>query len=347
MKKTVLLFTVLVALILKTNAQMGNQLESNYQKLTDNIELRGLVQVRFQVFDDTAKMDGFDFRRARLDFKGNIAPKFGYRLHAELAGAPKVLDAIFIYKPFEYLHINAGQSKYPISYDNLYGPWNLITINRTQLDNFLVFRENDLYGNQNGRDIGLWLSGKFNIGNDGNERPFIDYSIGVYNGAGINATDNNRDKDIAGALGVSPIKNLWIYGRYLSGSGRTISDPGVDADRERLGSNISYKFKNWIVEAEYLSAADKSDSLALLKRNAFYATIGYMAIQNKLQFVARFDNLDPNENVGDNVINKYVLASSYFFNKNTRIQVEYDFVREQTVSQIKNNLLAIQVQAAF
>ena len=72
-----------------------------------------------------------------------------------------------------------------------------------------------------------------------------------------------------------------------------------------------------------------------------------MAIQNKLQFVARFDNLDPNENVGDNVINKYVLASSYFFNKNTRIQVEYDFVREQTVSQIKNNLLAIMDQFDF
>lgn len=59
--------------------------------------------------------------------------------------------------------MNVGQSKTPYCYDNLYSPWNLLTISRTQIDNALSGREADLYGNQNGRDIGLWLTGKFSV----------------------------------------------------------------------------------------------------------------------------------------------------------------------------------------
>lgn len=153
-----------------------------------------MIHTRYQLFEDDSKIDGFDLRRARLDLRGDVAPKIGFRLHIEFANSVKILDAVFSYKPYEYLNINIGQSKPTFCYDNLYSPWNLPTVNRTQIDNALAFRENDLYGNQNGRDLGLWVSGKINHGQDETKRVILDYTLGLYNGAGINVTDNNKQK---------------------------------------------------------------------------------------------------------------------------------------------------------
>ena len=347
MKSTVLLLVVMLSLSVGMYAQSATQVETYNVKVSQKIELRGLTHVRYQLFEDSTKFDAFDLRRARLDFRGDIAPKFGYRLHTELAGTPKILDATFVYKPYEWLNVNVGQSKYPVCYDNLYSPWNLLTISRTQIDNSLSFRESDLYGNQNGRDIGLWLSGKYSIGSEEAKRPLLDYTLGIYNGSGINVADNNQDKDISAALGISPIKDLWIFGRFLNGIGRTTVQPTVDADRTRFGGNISYKYKSFIVEGEYLAASDESDSLALLERSGYYVTLGYTPIKDKLQIIARLDNYDPNTATEDNITNKYILAASYFFTKNTRIQLEYNLVLEEAETQKENNLFAIQFQAAF
>jgi hypothetical protein len=347
MKSTCLFIVAVWCLIGGVNGQTPAQEETYNIKVSQKIELRGLVQTRYQLFEDSTKIDGFDLRRARLDFRGDIAPKVGYRLHTELAGSPKILDATFVYKPFEWLNVNVGQSKYPICYDNLYSPWNLLSISRTQLDNSLVFRESDLYGNQNGRDIGLWLSGKYSITKGEAKRPILDYTLGVYNGSGINVADNNQDKDISASLGISPIKDLWIFGRFLNGVGRTTVQPTVDADRTRFGGNISYKYKGFLFEGEYLSASDESDSLALLERSGYYITLGYTPIKDKLQIIARIDNYDPNTAAEDNITNKYILATSYFFTKNTRIQLEYNLVLEEAATQKKNNLFAIQFQAGF
>ncbi|MBK8345947.1 MAG: porin [Bacteroidetes bacterium] len=347
MKSTILLLAVMFCITVGVKAQSGTQVETYNVKVSQKIELRGLTHIRYQLFEDSTKFDAFDLRRARLDFRGDIAPKIGYRLHTELAGTPKILDATFVYKPYEWLNVNVGQSKYPICYDNLYSPWTLLTVSRTQIDNSLSFRESDLYGNQNGRDIGLWLSGKYSIGKEEAKRPLLDYTLGIYNGSGINVADNNQDKDISAALGISPVKDLWLYGRYLSGVGQTVIHPGIDATRSRFGGNISYKYKNFLIEGEYLAASDKSDSLGLLERNGYYVTLGYTPIKDKLQVVVRLDNYDPNTAVDDNITNKYILGASYFFTKNTRIQLEYDLVLEEAETQKENNLFAIQFQAGF
>jgi phosphate-selective porin len=320
--------------------------EPQYLKVAQKIELRGLVHVRYQLFEEESRNDAFDLRRARLDIRGDVAPKIGFRLHTELANGPRILDAVATYKHADYLHINVGQSKHPFSYDNLYSPWNLPTVNRTQLDNALAFRENDLYGNRNGRDLGLWLSGKINAGTEETKRPVLDYTVGVYNGAGINTGENNKEKDFGAALGVSPIKDLWIHGRFYSGYGVTLAQPDEDTRRERFGVNATYKTGPWLIEGEYLKGEEENSELIVLERNGYYLTLGYTLPNEKLQVVARYDNYDPNTVLDNNAINRYVLAANWYFTKITRIQLEYDIVREQD-AQIDNNLLAVQFQAAF
>lgn len=319
-------------------------------KTTQKLDFSGMVQTRYQLFQDSTKIDAFDFRRARLVFRGDVGTKVGYRLQVEMANGPKVLDAVFTYKPVEYFNVNVGQSKTPYSYDNYYSPFTLLTISRTQLDNALSNREADLYGNNQGRDIGLWLTGKYSIGEEGAKRPILEYDLGVFNGAGFNVVDNNKDKDFGGFLRVSPVKNLWISGRAYQGFGaKLLANPDSTADRTRFGGDISYRYKSFLVEGEYLTATDDGEGDEdALKRSAYYLTLAYTVIPDKFQVAARLDNYDKNTEKDLDVVNKYVLAASWFFSKTTRIQLEYNLVREEDPDNQKDDdLFAIQFQAGF
>lgn len=319
-------------------------------KLTQKLDFSAFVQTRYQFFQDTTKIDAFDLRRARLIFRGDVGTKVGYRLQLEMANGPKILDAVFTYKPVEYFNVNVGQSKTPYCYDSYYSPMNLLTISRTQIDNSLSNRESDLYGNNQSRDIGLWLTGKYSIGEEGAKRPILEYDLGVFNGSGMNIADNNNDKDFGGFLRVSPIKNMWISGRAYQGYGaKLLANADSTADRTRFGGDISYRYKSFLVEAEYLTATDDGEGDEdALERAGYYVTFAYTVIPDKFQVAARLDNYDKNTEKDLDVVNKYVLAANWYFSKTTRIQLEYNLVQEQDPDKpIENDLFAIQFQAGF
>lgn len=319
-------------------------------KLTQKLDFAAMVQTRYQLFQDSTKIDAFDLRRARLVFRGDVGTKVGYRLQLEMANGPKILDAVFTYKPKEYFNVNVGQSKTPYCYDNYYSPFTLLTVSRTQIDNSLSNRENDLYGNNQGRDIGIWLTGKYSIGEEGNKRPILEYDLGVFNGSGMNVIDNNNKKDFGGFLRLSPVKDLWISGRAYQGYGaKLLANADSTADRTRFGGDISYKYKGFLVEGEYLTGTDDGEGDEdALKRAGYYFTLAYTVIPDKFQVIARLDNYDKNTEKDLDIVNKYILAASWFFSKTTRIQLEYDLVQEEdTDNPIKNDLFAIQFQAGF
>ena len=48
--------------------------------------MSGYTQVRYNSFQQKGKADGFDIRRARLDFQGDFTKKWGYRLLIDFVG---------------------------------------------------------------------------------------------------------------------------------------------------------------------------------------------------------------------------------------------------------------------
>jgi phosphate-selective porin len=346
MPKSLLLLLTFVC-ILPSKAQ-SQQNVSDSASIAKHLQLRGLLHVRYQCFEDTSKNDGFDLRRARLDLKGEAYKNISYRLHLELTGTPKILDATVVYKFQEYVHINIGQSKIPYSYDNLVSPWDLLTASRTQIDNALAARELDLYGNQYGRDIGLWLYGKLYTGKTVNKRPIAEYTIGMYNGAGIQLSDNNEKKDIGLTLRLSPVKNFWLSGRYYNGVGKTTNFPESNTLRTRFGGDVSYKHDKFLVEAEYLQGTDENDSIGLLERGGYYITLGYTPVKNKLQLITRIDTYNNDTEYVNDAVEKYILAATWFFSKVTRVQAEMQIVSEQDkIHADVFNLFAVQFQAGF
>lgn len=321
----------------------GDSSANSYLQLGNHLQLKGLIQGGYSWNDTAVIPSAFYLRRLRLDFTGNIFDGFSYRLQMDLINAMRILNAEVTYAVAPLLSLHFGMSKVPYCYDNFYNPYTLPTISRAYLDEHLATRASDMYGNQYGRDLGLWVTGTYHL--PGN-RPLLEYIAGIYNGAGLAVSDNNKQKDVALTLRVSPVKNVWMSGRYFSGTGEVKAFPGLPVERKRYGGDISFENERYLLEAEFLYGLDTGDSIGRSERAGWYITCGYMLISDRLQVVARLDNFDEDYPKDGSGIRSYILAGSWYITKSTRMQLEYNFA-----SGVKNtghaNSLNMQLLVGF
>jgi phosphate-selective porin OprO and OprP len=305
------------------------------------MQLSGYSQLRYQTFQETGKKDGFDVRRARLDLRGNSTPYFSYRVQAELADKPKLIDAYGEIKLADYFTITAGQFKIPFSLENLASSNKLEMIDRSQVVEALVARGKDVIGNQNGRDIGIQVSGTFLKVKD---LPMVEYRLGIFNGSGINVADTaNEAKDIAGRLIFTPVKGLSLGGGYYNGWDKAIKPdvPGNSQVRNRFGIEFSYVTPRISVRGEYIEGKDGKTS-----RSGWYIQTGYFIVPQKLQVLGKYDSYDPNTSTTDNISTCYVAGANYNFNTWSRLQIFYTLKQEEGTA-IDNNYFSIQYQIGF
>jgi phosphate-selective porin OprO/OprP len=305
------------------------------------IQFSGYSQIRFQSFQETGKKDGFDIRRTRLDLRGNVTPWFSYRVQADLADKPKLIDGYGEIKLADYFSITAGQFKIPFSLENLASSNKLEMIDRSQVVEALVARGKDVIGNQNGRDIGIQVSGTILKLND---LPLIEYRIGVFNGSGINIADTaNGSKDIAGRLIFTPMKGFSFGGGFYNGWDKAVKPdvPGKSQLRNRFGIELSYVTTRFSLKGEYISGKDGKT-----KRAGWYIQSGYFIIPQKLQLLGKYDVYDPNTSAPENISTNYVFGGNYNFNSWSRLQVFYT-IRKEEGTAVKNNYLSIQYQIGF
>ena len=283
MKKQFLIFGVFAMTIFMSSATAQETTDTLNQRISklENIisklpKISGMINLRYRYDEEKST---FDIRRARLDVKGNINKTFDYRLHAEFAATPKILDAQIGAKIKPYFNVQVGQFKIPLSLENAYSPLTLECIDNALAITKLVAYEDVANINANGRDIGVMVYGGvfkregYNI---------LDYSIGVFNGAGINNRDNNKSKDVVARVNVNPIKPITLsVSGYLGEA--YLNDSTKHATRNRLGFGVRYDDKKWLFRSEYLyGITHKMESMGI------YAVLGYTFF-GKLQPLLRFD----------------------------------------------------------
>ena len=305
------------------------------------IKLNAYIQGRYQYREEKTSINGFDLRRARLDLRGTIDKQWAYRLHAELANLPKLLDASASYKLNDALSVTAGQFKIPFSLENLTSSTKLVTIDRSQAVEALTARSRDVIGNSNGRDIGVQLGGSI-IQHNG--AYFLDYAAGIFNGAGTNVSDNNDQKDIAARLTIHPAKGLDIAGNIYRGTGRwalSAADAAENHSRNRYGFDASYVSGPVFLAAEYLKGLDASTD-----KEGWYALAAYQLIPEKVQLLAKYDTYDPNLGVLENSSDWYTVGANIFFSRWAKLQFSYT-LKNETGTEIHNDLFSAQFQLQF
>jgi len=313
-----------------------------------NINIGGYTQVRYQSLQEPGKADGFDIRRARFDIKGNFSPEWEYRLQTDFAVSTKIIDAYFAYKPYDYLKITGGQFIIPNTLESTTSDNTLETIDRAQISG-LVGRNKDANGDQNGRDIGLQLSGS--LFKTESNRFLLDYYIAYFNGQGINITaDKNESKDIAARVVAHPYEFL-DFGISYSNGFDSWGTPAKNQVQNRIGADVSVNYNDFSFRAEYLQAQQGSYLVSGvtkdLVKDGWYAQLGYFVLPKKLQFVAKYDTFDPTKNNPKNDITTfYTLGTNYHINSFVKFQVNYKHKNEQRGTINKDEIVA-QLQLKF
>ena len=312
MKKLILLTCGLLASA-ATYAQSNENIENLLKKLP---KISGYVQIGYQWSDNAANDEStFNIRRARVAISGELMPKFAdYKVQAELSGSPKLLDAYVRFTPYKSLNVQVGQYKVPFTIENVdYSPTRVETIEYPMALERLLGSNEKINGTaikSSGRDLGASLYGSF-LEKDGYS--VISYQVGVFNGIGINAKDNNSAKDFAGRINIRPIKELTISGSFLEGEwGETFTT------RRRYAFGAAYENpQGAILRSEYLYG--KTDNVEC---DGVYVLMGYN-VTSKFSTIVRYDTFNENKDVEDVAQTNYLVGVNYKMNKNVRLQVNY------------------------
>ncbi|MCR4857451.1 MAG: OprO/OprP family phosphate-selective porin [Bacteroidales bacterium] len=326
--------------------------ERNF-RISDYISVGGFINAQYEYLNqevsdhDNIQSSIMQIRRARLDLKGSITPKIEFRLQADFANSPKLVDAFVKLKFCRYANLQVGQFKIPFTLENPYAPLDLEFADNAQVISALSGYKDvtGISSYANGREIGAMLYGTLlQFERDGEKYPLLGYSVGVFGGNGINVKTDNMAKDIAGRIEFHPfLKHLVLSGSAYWGR-YAISDD-LDGLRLRCAGGAEYRDDNLTVRGEYVwgktglghVGADNVLSVRNMDTQGFYVIAGYWFrfgwgsksnVQQKLRPVLRYDFYQ--RDVVDNVASIYYSAGiDWWPEKHVQLRLQYTLRQHQ------------------
>ena len=293
----------------------------------------------------------FFVRRARLFFDGMVADKVGFKISAETADTTgKILRDAFIFTDYiPYTRVTIGQFKVPFGLEGVQALGSLPVINRSFATNFIHYPTL--------RDLGGMVSGQVKT-SVGSLPLGAGYAVGVFNGTGMNVTDNNDNKDVSGRVWVNPlVAGFTVGGSLYHGKTNTSSTSDrVKKDWDRWGADVEYRpvyMKGLLLQGEYLWARKYYGTYASanmfttpgpnFRRQAhsdgWYALAsykvdglqGYWRYLNGFEPVVRYDTLDEDTSTQTALSrqdsrNRTTIGLNYYLNKYTRIMADYEII---------------------
>ncbi len=317
---------LLAALSLAVPAPAEEQKDSPLVTAAKSLTLSGYAQVLGVVWDPG--VNTFSLRRARIGLSGDILKNLKFKILVDVMKSPALLDALVEFEPSKILNVRVGQFLVPFSLESVTPTRDLDMINRAAVvDTLVPGRDNG----SSGRDIGTALYGSYAI---------FEYTVGLFNGSGINKTDTNSHKDWSGRLVVHPFKFLSLGGSlYLGKQDSTPGAPLVRRDREGLEAALI--LKAFSLKSEYIHAQDD-----LISKAGGYVQAGFFALPARLQALLRYDWLDLDRSVAGDAKNVITAGVNWFILGRTKLQVNYEIHRLQGGGRDNSGLMA-QFQAAF
>lgn len=318
------------------------------------IDLGGYIQSQYK--NDESTKNEFNIRRARIDFRGANA-MVGWRLQIDavqplknvitsvsqnsttkdittattkVVTRPVLLDAYLDYYISSYANMRLGQFQIPFGRENLESNTSLDTINRSQVTEKLVPGRD--IGSQ-GRDIGVQVGGKLESVEG---KKIFEYAAGVFNGAGINVSEDNDHKDLAIRALVFPVQGLSAGVAHYNGK----TGAAGDTDKIRTGVEAVYSIGSLSLKGEYIFGKDGSTD-----KYGWYTQAGYRFIPD-LEAVVKYDSYDSDKDKSRDRTDVATLGLNWFIIKSAKVQANYELKTEEG-TKINNNVFVTQFQVQY
>ena len=311
---------------------------------SDVFNLFGYGQALYQASDNKEINNEMKVNRIILFAVGNLNPQISYMVMYDFGPNAKMHEYYGEYTPTNAISARFGQFKIPFTIENPMSPTRWEGIYGSLSVNALAGVATDVIGPKAGRDMGLQLSGKLLQKKDFYQ---IEYAAGLFNGTGINTSENNNHKDFVGTLTYQPIKGLKLAGSGYSGKAPYHLGQDQIQDtyeiknhvRNRWSAGGEYTDNQWYARSEYLCGNDGG-----INRDGFYFVGMWKPLPDRLEIFGKYDYYNPDKDYKLNKMYEYTAGINYYFGHLSRIQLNY--IRSDFNDKI-NNMIATQLQLFF
>lgn len=324
--------------IMSTKPQDGEQPVQplNIHIGPSKLTLFGYAQGRYEMSKTGGETENsFSIARIILMANAELTRKLSFFLMLDVGTtqASKILHEYYAQYAFlPELKLRVGQFKTPYTMENIISPTLLGNVNIGEGTRYMAGIAGDpLYGNYAGRDLGVMLTGDAIKARD--DHRYLNYSVGVFNGAGINTRDNNRHKDVVAMLNVLPTKDITLSASMILGKGNARDvdqfdavEQGKDYTRNRWSVGAEVNWSPLKLRTEYMGGKNGS-----IGNRAFYAEL-WCRLFRGLDVVLNYDHLNKNTSLSKeerealhswSSTNNYLVGLQYWFYKKCRLSTQY------------------------
>ena len=344
--KIIILFSILFALQFNTTFAQGCEDDTPAPgttgvPTTSSSTVFGYIQPQYNTYFTDNGENTFNFKRARIGVKGRVNRSFSYYVVLETSafiggGDAYLLDAFVTYDKNEWAKISLGSFKQPFGREVSTACHSLTTIDRSIVADQLVAPQ---------RDMGLMLLG-------GSSKTKFKYAVALMNGRGLGVNDNNKKKDFIGRASYQVLDFMNVGASFRYGY-----PSNEDDDRTTYGIDASIKYNDFTVQGEYIydegdynraaGGGCGADPLELgEKREGAYIMATY-DVNEKFQPVFKYEYFDQDTDIKKiGYQERMTVGLNYFFNKKTRLQINYQANIETHIN-VDNDALLMQMQIRF
>jgi hypothetical protein len=334
-------------------AEKGQGDEGPKQELTPANELpkalKGLSigTLSYVSYQDTNDSSRFALKRGYINIEKNVTPYLEVRItpdaHQDSSGDWK-LRLKYLYAKFKWQG-NQVISKPYVEFGLAHMPWLDFEehINRFRLQDTMFMERSSLF---NSADAGVMLGA--NLGPDLPEeytKPVNDhyagrwgsFQVGVYNGGGYHAAEENDNKVVEGRFTLRPLPDAMpglqvsLFG--LKGKGNQPDEGAVGApDWEVFNAMLSYESRTLVATAQYVDATGNQKGRAVDAEGRAIDQDGYSLFTEircprrpQYSLIARYDRFDTDtDDPSADLKERRIIGVAWQFAKGNYWVLDYD-----------------------
>jgi len=321
----------------------------------EKFEISGQIQVRasFETNDfDTRRGDDNDmvnFRRARLEFKGDFTKEVGFFIRPELKGAnTQLLDAYlkFNYAPWPTIYVGSLVTALSME-SNQSNKTDLETLERAQIVNLIRSFEPGIKVEDKLLDKKLYYCATITNGN-GNYSQTNDNNS-LFSQARINYKVLDNMPVGAEKLSLSA-GGSYGYGQDGQDRANTLFAVKTRGLQTIAGMEMRLTYGQAALQSEYMKVDfnPSQNGRMNIHMSGYYVQGSYFVLPNKLRAVAKYETFDPDDAVKNYKDNDWTTLGLTYLIKGHDMKVEANYViKDEANNDLRNNAVYLQVQVLF